>query len=351
MASNNALDDQNLNAEPSPAPAKRTWTRWVRRLLGLLLLAAIAAGAGEAYLHWINNHGLNDYVERARYYDTMRIEKTYFRNRNDISGKFGGVAVRINGMGCRGRRIPTIKRPAAYRVIMVGDEKTFGWAVPEKKTFPALLQQALDRDYIGKFEVLNAGTPGWDLTMMHEYVTQYLPRLSPDLICVLMDSEDILGNKYRDLTGQLFAEGLYRYSYLARMFHLLLRPRPNLTPDRLNVIRARPAFFGIENLAIGMSIPVILVYWSLNNDTFYAQATAALPQPDKILYAKLIDAQPILAQLSPSQAYTGLVGHYPSPQAHKLLSQLFLDVVSRKASNFIFQRRDGQPAPRDRSPK
>ncbi len=326
--------------------------RWyfLRILLGVLVGLLVVLGAGEGYLRLFDDFGLNYYAEQERYAETMRLKRSVSRNRNDLQGEYGGVKIHTNAQGMRGPWANKHKAPGVYRILLVGDEKTFGWGVPEEKTYAALLQGMLDAHFIGKFEVLNAGVPGYDLPQMQEYFETFGQIYSPDVVCVLVDSADILGDLDADKTRERYLKAPLKYSFLARLMYRLIAYQPPPTPDPRIAKKARRALRQMEKTCLIDHIDLAVVFWSLSDDQLRPQAIGALPKTSALVHANVVDAAPMLADVLPNTARQGLLGHSPSEYAHELLAQLHVAALTMRTPGFIFQRRDGQPVPRDLPP-
>jgi hypothetical protein len=70
----------------------------------------------------------------------------------------GGVLldIKTNSLGFRGEEIPAIKAPGALRVICLGGSTTFEGSTNDR-TYPAILQDLLQREFGARIDVINAG--------------------------------------------------------------------------------------------------------------------------------------------------------------------------------------------------
>lgn len=334
-------------ARENKAPRASGWSYFFRIMLGVCVGLIVALGAAESYLRFINDYGLNYYSERERYYETMRVKRSVPRNRNDLEGKFGGEIIRTNAQGMRGSWANKQKAPGVYRILLLGDEKTFGWGVAEEKTYARLLQGMLDAYFIGKFEVLNAGAPGYNLLRVQEYLETFGQIHRPDVVCVLIDSEDVLGNIDADKVRERYVVGPLKYSYLARLLYRLTAYQPPIAPDPRIARKARRSLRKMEKTCLKADIDLVVIFWSLSDDQLRPQAIGMLPQTAALVHANVVDAAPMLAEVFPNTAKQGLLGNSPSEYAHELLAQLHMAALTMKIPGFIFQRRNGEPAPRD----
>ena len=71
---------------------------------------------------------------------------------------------------------------AQYRVLSVGDSHTYGAFVARDQSYPAHLQQQLDRIEPGRYSVLNRGIPGMSTAQVRNRLPLLLTRYQPDLV-------------------------------------------------------------------------------------------------------------------------------------------------------------------------
>lgn len=72
--------------------------------------------------------------------------------------------IKINSRGFRDRERTVKKDKNVFRILCLGDSSTFGLYVPLVKTYHALLEEKLNSEFgrsKTKFEVINAGVPGY----------------------------------------------------------------------------------------------------------------------------------------------------------------------------------------------
>jgi hypothetical protein len=76
-----------------------------------------------------------------------------------------GIPVDINAHGLRGPETMREKPPEMVRILNLGDSVAMGWGVAEEDTYGRRLEALLNAQAaIGqRYEVINAGVPGWNL--------------------------------------------------------------------------------------------------------------------------------------------------------------------------------------------
>ena len=93
------------------------------------------------------------------------------------------AVLRYNSYGFRGDEFQEQKHDIDFRIFAVGGSTTYGSGVTNDESWPAHLQQIIDKKITGKkIEVINAGIPGADTNGELKAIKQKLVGLSPDLI-------------------------------------------------------------------------------------------------------------------------------------------------------------------------
>lgn len=137
----------------------------------------------------------------------------------------------INSDGMRDRDRPVAKARSTFRIACVGDSICFGMGVGQLGTFPRRLEVLLNRCFATegrRFEVLNFGLTGYNITQNVENLRVRALKYDPDLILFvycLNDPEDF-SFQYAALRAQLTAaDKHYRDRLIQRGRRLLLRSR------------------------------------------------------------------------------------------------------------------------------
>jgi len=107
-----------------------------------------------------------------------------------------GITVDINSHGLRGPETAYEKPPATYRILNLGDSVAMGWGVREEDTYGRQLESLLNAKGNGnyRYEVINAGVPGWNLENALAYLQAEGLKYEPDLILIdLTIANDIKG--------------------------------------------------------------------------------------------------------------------------------------------------------------
>jgi lysophospholipase L1-like esterase len=98
--------------------------------------------------------------------------------------KWQGIPVEINSHGLRSPETTYEKPTGTFRILNLGDSVTMGWGTREEDTYGRRLEQLLNGqggDH-GRYEVINAGVPGWNLENELAYLQAEGLKYEPDLI-------------------------------------------------------------------------------------------------------------------------------------------------------------------------
>ncbi|MBF0449078.1 MAG: hypothetical protein HQL67_12850 [Magnetococcales bacterium] len=95
---------------------------------------------------------------------------------------------RINKLHLRGGEIDYKKR----KVLVLGDSFTFGWLLPEDKTYVDRLQAFADGDpEFANHQILNGGVGGHGTASQLLFLEHYLSLIQPDAVLVFLNGDDI----------------------------------------------------------------------------------------------------------------------------------------------------------------
>ena len=107
-----------------------------------------------------------------------------------------GIPVDINSHGLRGPETTYEKPPNMFRILNLGDSVVMGWGTREEDTYGRQLEQLLNAQGGAdrRYEVINAGVPGWNLENALAYLQAEGLKYEPDLILLdLTTANDIKG--------------------------------------------------------------------------------------------------------------------------------------------------------------
>lgn len=106
--------------------------------------------------------------------------------------------VSFNSAGMRDRE-RTVKKPeGVFRILVLGDSFMEALQVPYEKSFPSLLERALEQQGAKRVEVVNASVSGWGTDDELQYLTTYGMQWSPDLILVAMTLHNDISDNLRE---------------------------------------------------------------------------------------------------------------------------------------------------------
>jgi lysophospholipase L1-like esterase len=114
----------------------------------------------------------------------------------DTDYEWQGIPVDINSHGLRGPETTYEKPAGTLRILNLGDSVAMGWGVREEDSYGRRLEQRLNEQGAGalRYEVINAGVPGWNLENALAYLQAEGLTYGPDLILLdLTTVNDIYG--------------------------------------------------------------------------------------------------------------------------------------------------------------
>jgi lysophospholipase L1-like esterase len=202
------LNKSELSSKVQPAIAqsatisKRTaiWLNIALAILSPLLLIGLLEGA--AYL-WERKQANSLYAwelvasRRMEWVPYPEPGAGYTLIKPDSHYEWQSIPVDINSHGLRGPEVSYEKPPATFRILNLGDSIVMGWGIHEEDTYGRRLESMLKEESNGdlRFEVINAGVPGWNLENALGYLLAEGLKYEPDLLLLgLTLTNDIKGD-------------------------------------------------------------------------------------------------------------------------------------------------------------
>ena len=87
-----------------------------------------------------------------------------------------------NSLGYRSPEFDLLKPPGTIRIVCFGDSSTFGIGAEMEDSWPALLEDQLNDRGEQRFQVINAGVPGYTSHQGFLHMRQEVDRLQPDIV-------------------------------------------------------------------------------------------------------------------------------------------------------------------------
>ena len=108
--------------------------------------------------------------------------------RATFDGPLGRFTVTVNQLGFRGARRTVAREPGVMRVICVGGSNVYGAGLNDDQTWPARLEQRLNKRGDRRYEVWNLGVSGYNSLQLAVVARQALERYKPDLLIFAMSN-------------------------------------------------------------------------------------------------------------------------------------------------------------------
>ena len=144
--------------------------------------------------------------------------KLYWKSEpnQDCYTKIDHKPIHVNSHGTRGEDFKEDKPNDVFRVLCLGDSKTFGWGLTEDESYSGLLEQSL-QEAIGdsqKVEVINAGVTAWSYSQIFVYLRDIGIKYDPDLV-ILADAN--LWTQFSENNNQEFIDGMMKKVWLKNL--------------------------------------------------------------------------------------------------------------------------------------
>jgi len=158
--------------------------------------------------------------------DILELRKTFIKDKY-LFWKLDPNIKGNNSMGFRDREFTVKKREDTVRIICMGDAITFGWPVRIENTYPKVLENMLSTQFPHyKFEVFNAGVPGYTSYQGLMWFKRTIINCNPDVVIVYYgindgSSADIPDKYVRTLPQWL--EHMLNFARHSELYNFFLR--------------------------------------------------------------------------------------------------------------------------------
>lgn len=167
-------------ASPDYPDNRPTSRRRAYRALCILGGACLALVMGEAAVRILDLEPAFNIVYRRNFRRSTNSVREY----ELMPGSRDGGSV-INRVGMRDREFAVTKPRGVFRIVVIGDSVTFGFACSREHAYPKQLESLLNEAAIPespRFEVLNLGVTGYNARQIVETLRVRGLRYQPDLV-------------------------------------------------------------------------------------------------------------------------------------------------------------------------
>jgi hypothetical protein len=252
-------------------------------------------------------------------------------------------SVSTNALGLRGAEIlPTHDH---VRILALGDSCTFGFGVEDDETYPAQLERMLNRSDLSdrRFEVINAGVPGYRSTQGARYLAARGLELAPDVViaCFGNNESTSVGDVTKtDATILPYFSGgrvedylLTSRTYLgAKLGWISLRQRVLAPPTlikqepycpRLSEREFRGELLKISRVCTEARVSLVLMIWPWR---YQVRPVSRRAVPDDRFFrkARLVQDQAIIAEVAATHQHILVDLRRPFQNAR---SSIYLDAL------------------------
>lgn len=175
-------------------------------LAGVTLVMLLIMELGARLVGVSRVYGFHQFIQPSRALHNELIPNAESRYISE-QGEFD-VDIRINSLGLRDREY-TVEKPAGvYRILVLGDSPVIGIEVPGEDTFPNRLEQLLNENKPGGYEVLNAGMQGYSPILYYLFLKEKGLQLDPDMVLVNISVTDATDDYDHAKRAEFDDEGL-----------------------------------------------------------------------------------------------------------------------------------------------
>jgi lysophospholipase L1-like esterase len=191
------------------------WKRLAQNLALSLGVFLLCLGGLELVLR-LNGYGnLEIYEPDASLYWKLKPNQNCYT-------KIDHKQVHINSQGTRGPEFQLQKPPHTFRILSLGDSRTFGWGLSAEETYSGILQALLQKQAgeAKTIEVINAGVNAWSYPQMLVYFRDTALRYDPDIVIL---AEANLWTQFSEKNSPEFVKkfmGRVRFKNFLRHFAL-----------------------------------------------------------------------------------------------------------------------------------
>lgn len=159
---------------------KREGTRGlIKKFLAVVLVGAVTLVGVELLTRFWIQSSLKGQPSISPIFESLPDSPRTYR----LKPKARVLEYHINSRGFRGPEFTPLKPAGTYRIISLGDSIAFGMGVKSyQATMPALLQERLNQSDGSRYEVINAGVPGYNTLQEQVFLEVELLDYAPDLV-------------------------------------------------------------------------------------------------------------------------------------------------------------------------
>ena len=196
----------SASSEPQPPVRAPLWKRLLQNLALMTVTFVLCFVVLEVALRLAGYGNVEIYEPDPQLYWRLKPNQ-------DCYTKIDHKPVHINAHGTRGPDFTDAKPPGTYRILSLGDSRTFGWGLTEAESYSGLIEEML-QEHVGKgrrIEVINAGVNAWSYAQMYVYFRDYGLKYHPDVVIL---AEANLWTQFSENNSPEFVKSFMRRVWL-----------------------------------------------------------------------------------------------------------------------------------------
>jgi hypothetical protein len=275
-----------------------------------------------------------------KYFYTMKPYKNYtdyVLYDNEFSHSNRTIFYTFNSEGVRDREFSIEKPNGTFRIISIGYSWVMGLDVQANETHPKVLERMLNNDSEKiKYEVLNFGVSGYDLSYATAMFVEKGLKYHPDMITlIILDSpirneDGIIEFQNQQMTQYVSqhpnATQIDMQAFDDRMHDFYLNETYKISADQRWEENARRPLEIIGNISVSLRIPIIIYYYFPPKSPFISK----IQNISEIYGFYLIDMRDIRGSYSDTALSISPNDNHPNPFYDKLIAEYLYSFMHQK---------------------
>lgn len=172
--------------------------------------------------------------------------------------------VKTNSKGLREEPFEMQPKDDVTRIVIIGDGTVFGYGVNSSERFTEKLEDRLNRDAVGYYQVINAGIPSYGMRDYYHFWKQKAIKYEPDIVMVSFEIEDAIPQRakkqvHKEVQNEMNITGSNMEAVHSQQYDRLIAEHMRSLYENITVPESDIADYGIQMHQIGerQEVPVL----------------------------------------------------------------------------------------------